>query len=289
MMTSLTPLALSERGCALSVASEPLNPRDGERMKIRNFPISRIAVSLILAGASVLFLLDPLAAQEVANTTGPSSLQLNINPGETNGTLKLIVLLTLLSLLPSLLMTMTSFTRLIIVFSFLRQALGTQQSPPNQVLIGLSLFLTLFIMAPTMSEIEQKAYAPYIQGEMTTTQALEEGSKPLKRFMLKHTYDKDLALFFEVSDRPKPETSAEVPMTVLVPAFILSELKTAFQIGFLVYVPFLVVDMLVASVLMSMGMMMLPPVIISLPFKLLLFVLIDGWHLVVGTLLQSFA
>ncbi|MBH23572.1 MAG: flagellar biosynthetic protein FliP [Myxococcales bacterium] len=250
------------------------------------------AVTLLLA---LIGLATPALAQDVAQLAADPAaaidgMQININAGDqTHGVLKLVILLTILSLVPAMLMTMTCFTRIIIVFGFLRQALGTQQSPPNQVLIGLSLFMTLFVMTPTLSQIEQEAYAPYIAGELSTTEALDAGSKPLKKFMLKHTYDKDLALFFQVSKRPKPQTARDVPMTVLVPAFILSELKTAFQIGFLIYIPFLMVDMLVASVLMSMGMMMLPPVIISLPFKLLLFVMIDGWYLVVGTLLQSFA
>jgi len=187
-----------------------------------------------------------------------------------------------------MLMTMTSFTRIIIVFSFLRLAMGTQQTPPNQVLIGLSLFLSLFVMGPTLTEVEKNAYTPYVEGRLDTTQAMDAGSVPLRSFMLKQTREKDLALFFQVSGRAKPATVEEVPMTIVIPAFIISELKTAFEIGFLIYIPFLVIDMLVASILMSMGMMMLPPVVISLPFKLLLFVMIDGWYLIVGTLIQSF-
>lgn len=221
----------------------------------------------------------------------PAAGGLQINLGadtDAPGVMKLTVLLTLMALLPALLMTMTCFTRIIIVFSFLRLALGTQQTPPNQVLIGLSLFLTIFVMTPTLTQIEERAYKPFIEGRMDTGEALEAGAVPLRSFMLKQTREKDLALFFQVSGRPKPNTVEEVPMMVVVPAFIISELKTAFEIGFLIYIPFLVIDMLVASILMSMGMMMLPPVVISLPFKLLLFVMIDGWYLVVGTLIQSF-
>ncbi|MEL6181393.1 MAG: flagellar type III secretion system pore protein FliP [Myxococcota bacterium] len=249
--------------------------------------VTLVALCIAVISTEPALAQDP--GQALASNTPNGGLSITLGAGDqTHGMLKIVILLTLLSLVPAMLMTMTCFTRIIIVFSFLRQALGTQQSPPNQVLIGLSLFLTLFVMAPTLNVIEQEAYAPYVAGELTTTEALEAGSKPLKTFMLRHTYDKDLALFFTISKRPKPQTARDVPMTVLVPAFILSELKTAFQIGFLIYIPFLMVDMLVASVLMSMGMMMLPPVIISLPFKLLLFVMIDGWYLVVGTLLQSF-
>ncbi len=254
-----------------------------------------VALAMTFLGF-VLMLAIPAAAQVV--TQAPAGIpqaatqgfQLGVGTGgeDLSGVLKMVMLMTLLALVPALLMTMTCFTRLIIVFSLLRQAMGTQQTPPNQVLIGLSLFLTLFIMAPTLSQIEEQAYTPYVEGQITTEQALDVGAAPLRNFMLKQTRDKDLGLFFQLTDRPKPTMAEEVPMMILTPAFVLSELKTAFEIGFLIYVPFLVLDMLVASVLMSMGMMMLPPVVISLPFKLLLFVMIDGWHLVVGTLIQSF-
>jgi flagellar biosynthetic protein FliP len=243
----------------------------------------------------VLLLAVPATAQvlaqapQAAAATTQGGFEINVSSGgDMAGSLKLVMMMTVLALIPALLMTTTCFTRIIIVLSLLRQAMGTQQTPPNQVLIGLSLFLTMFIMAPTLSQIEKDAYQPYVQGEISTEQALEKGAAPLRTFMLKQTREKDLGLFFQLADRPKPRVAEDVPMMVLAPAFILSELKTAFEIGFLIYVPFLVLDMLVASVLMSMGMMMLPPVVISLPFKLLLFILIDGWYMVVGTLIQSF-
>jgi flagellar biosynthetic protein FliP len=243
-----------------------------------------------VALAFVLLLGLPAAAQALGAPAAPAGVQISLGGQEEGmaGSLKLVLLLTGMALIPAALMTMTCFTRIIIVLSLLRQALGTQQTPPNQVLIGLSLFLTMFIMAPTLSQIEQDAYQPYIEGKISTDQALERGAAPLRTFMLKQTREKDLGLFYQLSERPKPRVAEEVPMMVLVPAFVLSELKTAFEIGFLIYVPFLVLDMLVASVLMSMGMMMLPPVVISLPFKLLLFVMIDGWYVVIGTLIQSF-
>lgn len=248
------------------------------------------ALAALAAVAAVVLVGDLAWAQPVAPTppTGGVSISMSGGGDDVAGVLKLVFLMTVLALVPALLMTMTCFTRIIIVFAFLRQAMGTQQTPPNQVLIGLSLFLTLFIMAPTLAEVEQQAYEPYIAGEISTTEALEQGSVPLRDFMLKQTRDKDLGLFYQVSGKPKPTTVEEVPMMVVIPAFILSELKTAFEIGFLIYIPFLIVDMLIASVLMSMGMMMLPPVVVSLPFKLLLFVMIDGWFLIVGTLIQSF-
>lgn len=246
----------------------------------------------LCALAAIVLVGEVAWAQPVAPTppsTGGVSISMSGGGDDVAGVLKLVFLMTVLALVPALLMTMTCFTRIIIVFSFLRQAMGTQQTPPNQVLIGLALFLTLFIMAPTLAEVEQKAYEPFIAGEISTTQALEAGSVPMRDFMLKQTRDKDLGLFYQVSGKPKPTTVEEVPMLVVIPAYILSELKTAFEIGFLIYIPFLIVDMLIASVLMSMGMMMLPPVVVSLPFKLLLFVMIDGWFLIVGTLIQSFA
>lgn len=253
-------------------------------------------VTLVSFVVSLVLLVVPAVAQDVSALpmtqplgTAGGAFQMTLDPGQdVAGVLKVVVMLTLMALLPAMLMTMTCFTRIIIVFGFLRQALGTQQTPPNQVLIGLSLFLTLFVMSPTLAQIEKDAYDPYVRGEISTMEAVDAGTDPLRTFMLKQTYEKDLGLFFQLSKRPKPTTRAEVPMMVLIPAYITSELKTAFEIGFLIYIPFLVIDMLIASVLMSMGMMMVPPVIISLPFKLLLFVMIDGWYVVVGTLIQSF-
>ena len=246
----------------------------------------------ILAVGATLLVADVAWAQPVSPTPPSNSgVSISMSGGSDDvaGVLKLVILMTIMALIPAMLMTMTCFTRIIIVFAFLRQAMGTQQTPPNQVLIGLSLFLTLFIMAPTFSEIEQNAYQPYVQGELTTAEAMDVGSIPLRNFMLKQTRDKDLGLFYQISGKSKPDKIEEVPMLIVAPAFILSELKTAFEIGFLVYIPFLIVDMLIASILMSMGMMMLPPVVVSLPFKLLLFVMIDGWFLIVGTLIQSFS
>ncbi|MCS0542690.1 flagellar type III secretion system pore protein FliP, partial [Aeromonas veronii] len=201
---------------------------------------------------------------------------------------KLLLLLTVLSLGPSILILMTSFTRIIVVLSFVRTSLGTQQMPPNQVLIGLALFLTFFVMAPTLSEVNEQALTPLFNEEINLEEAYNRASLPFKEFMSVHTRQKDLELFLNYSGADRPETIEDIPLTALVPAFAISELKTAFQIGFMIFIPFLVIDMVVASILMSMGMMMLPPVMISLPFKILLFVLVDGWFLIVKSLLQTF-
>ncbi len=210
------------------------------------------------------------------------------NPGEVSVLLQIIFLLTVLSLAPAILIMMTSFTRLAIVFSFLRHAIGTQQMPPNQILIGLSLFLTFFIMTPVWQAVKTTAWDPYMKKTITQEQALEAAAKPVRAFMFKQTREKDLALFVNLAKIVKPKNTEDIPTMVLVPAFMISELKTAFQIGFVLFLPFLVIDMVVSSVLLSMGMMMLPPVMISLPFKVLLFVLVDGWHLIVGSLVKSF-
>jgi flagellar biosynthesis protein FliP len=209
-------------------------------------------------------------------------------PDNVSTSVKMLLLLTVLSLAPSILILMTCFTRIIIVLSFVRTALATQQMPPNQVLVGLSLFLTFFIMAPVFQEVNEQALTPLFNDEINLEQAYEKASVPFKNFMSAHTRQKDLALFLEYSGAETPESIQDIPLTALVPAFAISEIKTAFQIGFMIFIPFLVIDMIVASVLMSMGMMMLPPVMISLPFKILLFVLVDGWYLVVKSLLQSF-
>ena len=210
------------------------------------------------------------------------------NPEEVATSIQILLILTVLSLAPSILIMMTSFTRIIIVLSFLRNALGTQQMPPNQVLIGLALFLTLFIMTPVGTEINDKAFQPYIRGEMVQQEALDRSSQIIKGFMFKHTRAKDLALFVSLSGARSPVEKEELPLTVVIPAFLISELKTAFQIGFLIYIPFLVIDMVVSSTLMSMGMMMLPPVMISLPFKILLFIMVDGWNLITQSIVTSF-
>jgi flagellar biosynthetic protein FliP len=210
------------------------------------------------------------------------------SPENVSTSVKLLLLLTVLSIAPSILILMTCFTRIVIVLSFVRTALATQQMPPNQVIVGLSLFLTFFIMAPTFQQVNQKALTPLFNEKITLEQAYDRASEPFKDFMSAHTRQKDLALFLDYAKVEKPKSIQDIPLTALVPAFAISELKTAFQIGFMIFIPFLVIDMVVASVLMSMGMMMLPPVMISLPFKILLFVMVDGWYLVVKSLLESF-
>ncbi len=209
-------------------------------------------------------------------------------PQDVVSVLRILMMLTVLSLAPAILIMMTSFTRIVVVLSFLRQALGTQQMPPNQLIIGLSLFLSFFIMAPTFKSIASTAVEPYMEEKIDQKTAIERAEAPLREFMFAQTREKDLELFLSLSKEAKPNNRTEVSTYVLIPAFVISELKTAFQIGFMIYLPFLVLDMVVASVLMAMGMMMLPPAVISLPFKLLLFVLIDGWELVVGSLVKSF-
>ncbi|KOS69455.1 flagellar biosynthesis protein flip [Lysinibacillus contaminans] len=210
------------------------------------------------------------------------------DPTNVSTSVKLMLLLTVLSLAPSILILMTSFARIVIVLSFVRTALATQQMPPNQVIVGLALFLTFFIMAPTFQEVNKEALQPLFAEEIGLEEAYDRASEPFKEFMSKHTRQKDLDLFLKYNQAEKPASVEEIPLTMLVPAFALSEIKTAFQIGFMIFIPFLVIDMIVASTLMSMGMMMLPPVMISLPFKILLFVLVDGWYLVMKSLLQSF-
>ena len=210
------------------------------------------------------------------------------NPQAVSNGLQILLLLTVLSLAPALLVMVTAFTRIVIVLSFVRSALAIPQVPPNQVLIGLSMFLTFFVMAPTWNQINQQALQPYLNNEIDQQTAYELGIGPLRQFLFKQTRERDLALFIYLSDLPRPESRDDVPTYALIPAFVISELKTAFQMGILIFIPFLVIDMVVASALMSMGMMMLPPSIISLPFKLLLFVMVDGWHLIVRSLLLSF-
>jgi flagellar biosynthesis protein FliP len=208
-------------------------------------------------------------------------------PGATTP-VQLMILISLLSILPGALLAMTGFTRILIVLGFVRNALGTPTTPPNQILAGIALFLSLFVMAPTLTKVNNTAIKPYRAGNISQQQAIERGLEPVRTFMFKQTRTSDLALFVNLAHEKRPKTRADIPTHVLVPAFIISELKTAFQIGFLIYLPFLIIDMIVASTLTSMGMMMLPPVLISLPFKILLFVLVDGWHLVVQSLMASF-
>lgn len=210
------------------------------------------------------------------------------NPKDVALSLQILLTLTVLSLAPSILIMMTSFTRIIVVLSFLRGALATQQMPPNQVLVGLALFLTFFTMSPYIDQVNKQALQPYLAGTITQEAAMDQALKPMRQFMFKQTRENDLALFVNLSDAARPNTPDDIPTTTLIPAFVISELKTAFQIGFLIYIPFIVIDMVVASTLMSMGMMMVPPVMISLPFKLLLFILVDGWHLIIRSLITSF-
>lgn len=220
------------------------------------------------------------------------NINLQVGTGKDNQdlsqVLQLIILLTVLTLAPAILILLTSFTRIVVVLSFVRSSLGTQQMPPNQILIGLALFLTFFVMAPTLQEVNREALQPYMKGQITQQQFFKRGMEPMRAFMIKQTREKDMALFVKMSKIERPRNFDDIPNYVLIPSFVISELKTAFQIGFIIFIPFLVIDMIVASVLMSMGMMMLPPMMISLPIKILLFVLVDGWNLVIHSLMMSF-
>ncbi len=237
--------------------------------------------------AALPFLLLPLFGA-VDIPTVNLSVSAPTEPKDLVNTLNIVIVLTLLVLAPSLVLVMTSFLRLIVVFAFLRQALGTQQTPPTQLLVSLALVLTLFIMEPMGKEAYTNGIKPYMDKKIGYEVAFDEAVKPFKQFMLRNTRESDLALFYRIRKLPNPKTEEEVTLPILLPAFMISELKTAFEIGFLIFLPFLVIDMVVSSVLMSMGMMMLPPVMISLPFKILIFVLVDGWHLLVGNLVESF-
>ncbi|NGQ94020.1 flagellar type III secretion system pore protein FliP [Brevibacillus sp. SYP-B805] len=241
----------------------------------------------------LLVLLLPTAASAAPTPPVIPSVDLKIgagtgSPQETSTVVQLLLILTVLSVAPAILLLMTCFTRIVVVLSFTRNALGTQQMPPNQVLIGLALFMTFFVMAPTFAKMNETAVQPFLQGKMNQQQALAAAAVPLKEFMAKQTRQKDLALFLAYTKAEKPKTVQDIPLSALVPAYVISELKTAFQIGFMIFVPFLVIDMIVSSILMGMGMMMLPPVMISLPFKILLFIMVDGWYLIVKSLLASF-
>jgi flagellar biosynthesis protein FliP len=239
-------------------------------------------------------LLSPAMAQQAAAAAPGLPLMVGQGPGGTSYSVPVqtLIFFTALSFLPAVLLLMTGFTRIVIVLSLLRQALGTQAAPPNQVIVGLSLFLTFFVMGPTFDKVYEKAYAPYAAGTLAVDAALEQGAQPLREFMLKQTRQSDVQLFAKLAKLPadvKGETlGKDVPLRVLVPAFVTSELKSAFQIGFMIFIPFLIIDMIVASVLMSLGMMMLSPVLVALPFKLMLFVLADGWNLLLGSLAASF-
>ena len=231
---------------------------------------------------------DSITSDNDDATTLGLSLSTNSDQTSLSGTLQILLIITVISLAPSILVMVTSFTRIIIVLHFVRTAIGTQSSPPNNVLIGLSLFLTLFIMSPVIAQIKTEAYDPLVAEEITQQEALERGIKPLREFMLKQTRQDDLRLFMDIAKVEPVESVDELSITIIIPAFIISELRAAFIIGFLIYIPFIVIDMVVSSVLMSMGMMMLPPTTISMPFKILLFILADGWNLVIGQLVNSF-
>lgn len=249
-------------------------------MKKKNFFIV-LAVSIL----AIILVNNQIVLAEEASI----NISLGDTPKEYVGSLKLMIMLTILTLLPSFIIMMTCFTRIAVVLSFFKTAVGAQQAIPSQVMVGLALFTTIFVMSPVVSNINENAIEPYMNNEITQEVALEKGTTPLREFMLKETRKKDLELFVSMSKMDTTNLTQEnVPLTIVVPAFIISELKTAFEIGFLIYLPFLVIDMVVASVLMSMGMMMLPPVMISLPFKLLLFVMVDGWHLLIKSLVLSF-
>jgi len=248
-------------------------------------------------GFALLALAVPAFAQADPNPDGLNIVFPNpgaaVSPENLSTTLTMFLLLTALTLAPAMLVMTTSFTRIIVVLSFLRQAMATQQSPPNQVLVGLALILTAFVMMPTYYQVYEQAIAPYTDEThpdfpLSQTEALERGMEPIREFMFRHTRTKDLALFVRMAQLDRPETPADVPTLVLIPAFVISELRVAFQIGFLIYIPFLIIDMVVASTLMAMGMMMLPPVFVSLPFKIIMFVLADGWYLIVGELVNSY-
>ena len=258
-------------------------------INLNKFNRTKGYVLLLLVG--LLFILSLQQASAQAALPIPR-IGLNIeeaqNPQQVATSLQLLFLLTILSIAPAILIMMTCFTRIIIVLSFLRNAIATQQTPPTQIIIGLALFLTFFVMSPIAGEINQNAIRPYLAEEITETEALEIGMKPLREFMFRQTREKDLALFIEISNIEVPKELEDIPTTTLIPAFIISELKTAFQLGFILFIPFIVIDMVVASTLMSMGMMMLPPAMISLPFKLLLFIMVDGWNILVRSLILGF-
>ena len=249
--------------------------------------------SVFIGALLFMFLCLPLAGGELHAQTQPLpkitiGVDQSTQPGDVAVTLQVLLMLTVLSLTPAIVVMMTSFTRIAIVFTFLKQGLSTPHAPPTQVLIGLALFLTLFVMAPTGQQVYEEALQPYLDGEINQSEALGRAATPLKEFMLRQTREKDLALFVNLSKMERPSTREDIPIHVLIPAFIISEFRIAFQIGFLIYIPLIIIDLVIASVLMSMGMMMLPPMMISLPFKLILFVLVDGWYLIVGSIIEGF-
>ena len=263
----------------------------GNRTGKKTFDMAKRLILCLVIFAAFYFLMPSYSFAQTPSTGSPFfsiNVEQEEDPGQVSVVLQIFLLLTVLSIAPALLIMMTSFTRIAIVLSVLRQAIGTHSMPPNQIILGLALFLTFFIMAPVWEKVNTEAIQPYLEKEITQKQALENAFKPIRSFMFKQTREKDLAMLVEISNTARPKNKDDIPTSVLIPSFILSELKTAFQMAFMLYVPFLVIDMVVASVLLSMGMMMLPPIMISLPFKLMLFVLADGWYLIVGSLVKSF-
>ena len=247
---------------------------------------------LFIALSAVSLFFGPANLTAFAQAKAPTisiDLKETDNPTDLVPALKIVALLTILSVAPAILLMTTSFTRILVVLSFVRQAMGTANMPPNQVVVGLALFLTAFTMSPVIDVVRDKAYMPYVEKKITQEQALDELAKPMRKFMLAQTRETDLSMFVAITKQERPKSSNEVPLAVLMPAFMVSELKTAFMIGFLIYIPFLIIDMVVSSVLMAMGMVMLPPVVISMPFKLVLFVLVDGWSLIVENIVKSFS
>jgi flagellar biosynthesis protein FliP len=254
-----------------------------QQLRALGLPLLWVALLFVLSGSDLCAQDKTLPFPKIAVEVGKAS-----KPEDVSVTLQILFLMTILSLAPAILILTTAFTRIIIVLHFLRQAIGTPQMPPAQVMIGLAMFLTFFIMAPTWSKVNDIALQPYLDSKIPLQEAYDKGVEPLREFMFRQTREDDLALFVKLADKEKPKTRADIPTHALIPAFAISELRTGFQIGFVLFIPFLIIDMVVASVLMSMGMMMLPPMMISLPFKLLLFILVDGWHLIVGSIISSF-
>ncbi len=252
-------------------------------MRVNRIAVTTVLLCLVGLAFAAIAMAEPLSVPTVSIGLGKAT-----KPGEVATVMQIFFLITVLSLAPGLLIMTTSFTRVVVVLSFLRSAIGTQQAPSNQIVIAMALFLTFYIMSPIWQQINTQAFQPYKAGRITQEQALEKAVSPIRKFMLSQVREKDLALFLSLSKMPRPKNADDIPTLTIIPAFMISELQTAFQIGFLIYIPFLVVDMVVASVLMSMGMMMLPPVMISLPFKILLFILVDGWALVIGSIVKSF-
>jgi flagellar biosynthetic protein FliP len=260
---------------AVATAAPPPNPASGAPFGGPPAP------PVLTAPANPVQPTDPFSLPKVQLSVGGGD-------GDWVGALRVLGLMTILTLVPGILLTMTAFTRIVIVLGFLRQAMGTMQAPPNQILLALALFMTIFIMQPVWTKVNNEALQPYMAGTMSQSVAMDTAMAPVRKFMFSHTRKKDLGLFIKASGDNKPTTENDVAIYQLIPAFVLSELKTAFQMGFMLYVPFLVMDMVVSAILMAMGMMMLPPILISLPFKIMLFVLVDGWNLLIGSLIRSF-